>query len=50
MARLLSITQQNYSKYEAGLVRPSVDMQARIAALLGVSQRDVFPESDAVSA
>lgn len=50
MARLLSVTQQTYSKYENGRIRPTRDMQARIAVLLGVAQRDVFPENEEVSA
>lgn len=46
MARLLEISQQNYSKYESGIVRPPVDMQARIAALLGASRHELFGDDD----
>lgn len=43
MARLLGVSQQTYSKYESGLVVPSADMQARIAAILGVSVETLWP-------
>jgi transcriptional regulator with XRE-family HTH domain len=42
MARLLNISQQTYSKYESGRLRPSADVQARIAALLGASRSELF--------
>lgn len=46
MARLLEISQQHYSKYESGSVRPPTDIQARIAALLGVSRQELFGDDD----
>lgn len=42
-ARLLGVSQQAYSKYESGQLVPSVDMQARIAAILGVAVEAAFP-------
>jgi transcriptional regulator with XRE-family HTH domain len=45
MARLLNVSQQTYSKYESGRLRPSVDMQARVAALLGVARHEVFGDA-----
>ena len=46
MATILDITQQTYSKYESGRYVPPTDMQARIAAVLGVSRAEAFPVSD----
>jgi len=43
LARLLGISQQSLSKIEKGILVPSVDVQARLAAILGVSVTDVFP-------
>jgi transcriptional regulator with XRE-family HTH domain len=45
-ARLIGVSQQNYSKYESGVITPSVDMQARIAAILGVSRAELWPVID----
>lgn len=45
MARLLDVTQQTYSKYESGQLRPPTDVQARIGAVLGVPSRELFPEA-----
>jgi len=50
MARLLDVTQQTYSKYERGRLVPARDVQERIAAILGASRHDLFPEKLAVSA
>lgn len=51
MASLLEISQQTYSKYESGRLTPSVDVKARIAAILGASVADLFgEESEKVSA
>jgi transcriptional regulator with XRE-family HTH domain len=44
LARLLGVSQQTLSKFEKGQLVPSVDMQERIAAILGASRADVFPE------
>jgi len=49
MARLLDVTQQTYSKYESGQLRPPVDVQARIAAVLGVPARELFPDQAVAS-
>jgi putative transcriptional regulator len=46
LARLVGISQQSLSKIEKGILAPSVDVQARIAAILGVSRADLFPTSD----
>lgn len=43
MARLVGVSQQTYSKYESGTLVPSRDMQARIAAILGVSVETLWP-------
>lgn len=45
MARVLDVTQQTYSKYESGQLRPPTDVQARIGAVLGVPSRELFPEA-----
>jgi transcriptional regulator with XRE-family HTH domain len=49
MARLLRVSQPTYSKYETGRLIPPFHIKARIAAILGVSARDVFPEPSAQS-
>ena len=43
MARLIGVSQQTYCKYERGQIVPSKDVQARIAAILGVSIDECFP-------
>ncbi len=43
LARLVGVSQQTLSKYESGVLVPSVDVQARIAAIFGVSPRSLFP-------
>ena len=43
LASLLGISQQTLSKYEKGVLTPSVDLQARLAVILGVSRADLFP-------
>lgn len=48
-ARLIGVSQQTLSKYETGVLVPAPDVQAKIAAILGVSRRDVFAESEAVA-
>lgn len=51
MALLLGVKQATYARYETGVIRPTVDMQARIAAILGAARTEVFPdESEKVSA
>ena len=42
LARLVGISQQTLSKIEKGLITPSVDIQARLAAILGTSAADLF--------
>ena len=42
LANLAGVSQQTLSKYERGLLRPSVDVQARLAAILGVSANELF--------
>lgn len=49
MARLLRVAQQTYSKYESGRLAVPADIQARIAALLGVARAEAFPASDQVA-
>jgi transcriptional regulator with XRE-family HTH domain len=43
LARLAHISQQSLSKIERGVLRPSRDVRARLAAILGVSEADAFP-------
>lgn len=45
MAKLLGVAQQTYCKYETGKLMPPIDMQARIAAILGASATELFPPS-----
>ena len=49
LARLAGIKQPTLSKYEQGLLVPPVDVQARLAAILGVAVADVFPQSESVA-
>jgi len=44
LARLARISQQSLSKIEKGLLVPSADLQARLAAILGVSTEELFPQ------
>lgn len=43
LARLSGISQQSLSKIERGQLRPSRDVQARLAAILGSSPGELFP-------
>lgn len=43
MAALLGVAQQTYSKYESGILVPTDDVQARIAAILGTSAETLWP-------
>ena len=49
LARLAGVTQETISKAERGTLRLSPDVQARIAAILGASRKELFPESEAVA-
>lgn len=49
LAKLVGITQETISKAERGILRPSPDVQARIAAILGASREDLFPAREAVA-
>jgi len=49
LARLVGISQQSLSKAEQGILRLSPDVQARLAAVLGASRQELFPESEAVA-
>lgn len=51
LARVVGISQQSLSKIETGVLVPSMDVQARIAAVFGVSRHELFPALEkAVSA
>lgn len=43
LANLVGISQQDISEIELGKVRPSIDIQARIAAILGAGRDELFP-------
>jgi len=49
LARLLEISQQTVAKYESGRLVPPFHVQARIAAILGASASELFPEPQAVA-
>lgn len=49
LARLLGVSQQTLSKYESGAVVPPHDMRVRMAAILGVSVTDIFPQPESVA-
>lgn len=44
LAALVGISQQSLSKIERGRLHPSKDVQARLAAILGVSVSDLFSQ------
>lgn len=44
LAALVGVTQETISKAERGILRPSPDVQQRIAAVLGVSRHELFPD------
>jgi transcriptional regulator with XRE-family HTH domain len=43
LARMAGITQESLSKAERGILRLSIDVQALIATILGVSRAEIFP-------
>lgn len=43
LARLVGYSQQTISKIETGQFVPPADVQAHLAAILGVSRADLFP-------
>lgn len=49
LAKLAGVSQQTLSKYESGVLTPTPDVQARLAAILGVSIADVFPTQESVA-
>lgn len=49
LASLVGVSQQTLSKFESGRLRPSEDVAARLAAILGVSAADLFPSPSAVA-
>lgn len=49
LARLVGVTQESISKAERGVIRLTPDVQARIAAILGSTRAELFPESEAVA-
>jgi len=49
LAGLVGVSQQTIAKYERGVVVPPVAVQARLAAILGVSVADVFPQPESVA-
>lgn len=45
LARLVGVSQETISKAERGNLNLSADVQARIAAVLGSSRHDLFPDT-----
>lgn len=50
LARVAGISQETLSKFERGLLRPSPDMQALLATILGSSRVELFPIEETVAA
>lgn len=50
LAALAGLSQQTISKAERRRLRLGLDVQFRLAAILGVSRNELFPEDEAVSA
>lgn len=42
MARLLGVSQQTLSKFETGRLAPDAAVRVRMAAILGVSENELF--------
>lgn len=42
MARLLGVSQQTLSKFETGRLAPNAAVRVRMAAILGVSETELF--------
>lgn len=49
LARLAGITQESLSKAERGILGLRLDVQARIAAILGASRDELFPSTKQVA-
>lgn len=49
LAKLAGVTQETISKAERGVIQLRPDLQVRIAAILGVTRQELFPESEAVA-
>jgi transcriptional regulator with XRE-family HTH domain len=49
LARLAGITQESLSKAERGIIQLRPDVQARLAAILGVSRDELFPSEVAAA-
>jgi transcriptional regulator with XRE-family HTH domain len=49
LARLADITQESLSKAERGIIRLRPDVQARIAAILGVPRAELFGTAEAIA-
>lgn len=47
LASIVGVTQETISKAERGVLPLSVDVQERIAAILGAARHDIFPEDAA---
>lgn len=47
LAAIVGVTQETISKAERGIVPLSTDVQERIAAILGASRHDLFPDEAA---
>lgn len=50
LAMLADVSQQTISKAERGILHLTRDVQERIAAILGTSRHDLFPEESATEA
>lgn len=44
LARIAGVSPQTIAKVEAGKLNLRVDVQSRLAAILGVSRSELFPE------
>lgn len=49
LAQLVGVTQETLSKVERGLIQLRPDLQARIAAILGSSRQELFPDPETAS-
>jgi DNA-binding XRE family transcriptional regulator len=50
MATALDVSQQTYCKYETGVIDPPAPMKRRIARVLGVELRELWPDAEAAEA
>jgi transcriptional regulator with XRE-family HTH domain len=47
LGSLVGLKQRQISRIEEGVITPPIDIQIRLASILGVSRHDIFPPTEA---